>query len=351
MTYMQDNINEPFDPSTIDVEKKNMPVSSLIAMLENDVIDLSPAYQREADIWSSKKQSRLIESLLLKLPLPSMYFEYDKQSRKYVVVDGLQRLCAIKRFAVDKSLRLSGLEFLQDLYGGKEYDDLSFQDQLELGLEEITVNVLKAGTPDMAKFIIFKRLNSGGTDLVPQEIRNALYPGRGLNLLNDLADMPEFKAIGFKSKRMKDREVILRSLAFMLFGESYTGRMEVFLSTSQKKLNSLSNEELGLLSQRFRKAIERNSRLLGVRAFRKDLKRNSGPSASLFDLMTVELERLSDSAFDKLLTRREDFFKGLDSLLTNDKDFKDSIGSKSDRRYATDYRYRLMHDLIKQLSE
>ena len=132
MTNVQSNINEPFDPSTIDVEKKSMSITSLISMLENGVIDLAPAYQREANLWPPKKQSQLIESLLLKLPLPSMYFEYDKGRRKYVVVDGLQRLCAIQRFAVDKVLKLTGLEFLGDVYGGFGYEDLSFQDRLEL---------------------------------------------------------------------------------------------------------------------------------------------------------------------------------------------------------------------------
>ena len=350
MTYMQSNISEPFDPSTIDVEKKNMSVTSLISMLENGVIDLAPAYQREANLWPPIKQSQLIESLLLKLPLPSMYFEYDKGRRKYVVVDGLQRLCAIQRFAVDKVLKLTGLEVLEDVYGGLGYEDLSFQDRLELGLEEITVNILKAGTPDMAKFIIFKRLNSGGTDLVPQEICNALYPGAGLDLLNAISELPVFKSIGFKHKRMKDREVILRSLAFMKYGDQYSGRMESFLTESQKKLNALPEEELHKLSQKLQSSLLRNNLLFGDKAFRKDKSKNREPSASLFDVLTVEMSRLDSASFERLLSHKDDFTKGLEKLLMSDDEFKDSVGNKSDRRYATEYRYKMIRCLIDRFS-
>lgn len=323
-----------------------MSITSLISMLANDLIDLAPAYQREANLWTKKKQSQLIESLLLKLPLPSMYFEYDRVRRKYVVVDGLQRLCAIKRFAVDKDLKLIGLEFLQDIYEGKGYDDLSFQDQLELGLEEITVNILKAGTPDMAKFIIFKRLNSGGTDLVPQEIRNALYAGPGLELLNSLSELSEFKNIGFKAKRMKDREVILRSLSFMKFGDAYSGRMETFLTESQRQLNVLSREELYDLSQKFRTSLERNKLIFGNHAFRKDRLRRKEPSASLFDVLVVAMSRLDNEGFARLLSNRKDFLNEFEALLLKDDVFKESVGSKSDRRYATEYRYVKIQNLI-----
>ena len=202
----------------------------------------------------------------------------------------------------------------------------------------------------MAKFIIFKRLNSGGTDLVPQEIRNALYPGAGLDLLNAISELPVFKSIGFKHKRMKDREVILRSLAFMKYGDLYTGRMESFLTESQKKLNALPEEDLQELSQKLQSALLRNRLLFEKNAFRKDKSKNGEPSASLFDVLTVEMSRLDSASFERLLSHQDEFTNGLEKLLTSDDEFKDSVGNKSDRRYATEYRYRKIRSLIDQFS-
>ena len=116
------NITTPFSTKDIKVTNKIEIMSNLIKRLEFDEIDLNPDFQRNPDLWKRKKMSRLIESILLKLPLPVFYFDVSDPD-KWIVVDGLQRLSTIKKFIVDKKLRLSELEFLTTLEG-KKYDDL-----------------------------------------------------------------------------------------------------------------------------------------------------------------------------------------------------------------------------------
>ena len=93
-----DSITTPFNPNDIDVDISTVNLGSLIDQLENDEIDLQPDFQRATDVWSKIKKSRLIESIILGLPLPSFYFSEDPVSHKLSVIDGLQRICAIRDF-------------------------------------------------------------------------------------------------------------------------------------------------------------------------------------------------------------------------------------------------------------
>lgn len=340
-------ITHPFDPTSIDVEKKNMSVNSLITMLQNDIIDLSPAFQRNKNLWTSTRQSQLIESLLLKLPLPSMYFEYDNKLKKYIVIDGLQRLCSLKNFAVDNTLSLNGLEFLQKEFGGKKYSDLTFTEKLEIGLQEISVNILKGTTPESAKFIIFKRINSAGTSLTNQEIRNALYNGLSTEVLSELSENTIFRSIGFRSRRMEDQEIILRFMAFKINGyENYNGRMASFLTNTMILINDLTEREISEFKKSFLLAIERNIIIFEKNAFRLPDRRHRAPSGSLFDVMTVTMSEISDIEFNRLHDAKDDFNADFLKLVTEDEEFKSSVSNKSDRKSATRYRHETIKGLI-----
>ena len=94
----QGNLQGPFDPNEIDVDISVVNLGSLLEQLEYEEIDLKPEFQRSSDVWSKEKKSRLIESVLLGLPLPSFYFSEDPETGKLTIVDGLQRLCAFKDF-------------------------------------------------------------------------------------------------------------------------------------------------------------------------------------------------------------------------------------------------------------
>jgi hypothetical protein len=111
----------PFSTKDIKITNAIVLLPSLINRLKYHEI-VNPEFQRNANLWTNKQMSRLIESILLKLPLPVFYFDVSNPE-KWIIVDGLQRLSTIKRFFVDKKLVLNHLEFLTDL-NGKGYDDL-----------------------------------------------------------------------------------------------------------------------------------------------------------------------------------------------------------------------------------
>ena len=134
------------------------------------------------------------------------------------MIDGLQRLTALKRFIVDKDFKLKGLEFLTD-HEGKGYDELPRSFQRRIEESQITVYQVERGTAEEVKFTIFRRINTGGLPLTTQEIRHALNQGPATVLLKELVTYEEFlKAIdwGISDERQEQRELFLRFLAIRL---------------------------------------------------------------------------------------------------------------------------------------
>ena len=131
-------MEKPFNPSKIDITTKHLTIDLLIKRLKADPIeiDLAPAFQRKGDLWDDQKQSQLIESLLIKFPLPAFYFD-GSDNNKWLVVDGLQRLSSLRNFVILKKLKLQGLEFLNKLEGDG-FDDLPRNLQRQIEEAQIT---------------------------------------------------------------------------------------------------------------------------------------------------------------------------------------------------------------------
>lgn len=174
---------------------------------------LDPEWQRNY-VWSTPQASRLIESFLLNIPVPVIYFATTSDDQ-YEVIDGLQRLASTFRF-LDNRLKLSGLSILRHL-NGKKFKDLESRDQRKLRNSVLrTFELSKANSSDM-HFVVFERLNTGGTRLNEMEIRNCLYRGALNVTIKDLARNADFcKSVNEKTfvNRMKDRSFVLRFLAF-----------------------------------------------------------------------------------------------------------------------------------------
>ncbi|MGI9256778.1 MAG: DUF262 domain-containing protein, partial [Salinispira sp.] len=267
-------IQNPFDPNKIRVDPKNTQMDSLIKRMRNNEIDLSPNFQRNDNVWTPTAQSRLIESMLIKIPLPAFYLDATDDG-KWLVVDGLQRLTAIKKFVVDKTLILEGMEFLPNL-NGKKFNDVHRRFQRRIEETDIVMYLIQPGTPPQAKFDIFKRINTGGVPLSGQEIRHALNQGKITELLKELAESNEFKRAtdnGIQSKRMDDRDCVLRFFAFMLHPpEDYSAdSFDRFLNETMAQANAMDDEQLNELAQKFRRAMESAREIFGNVAFRKRL--------------------------------------------------------------------------------
>ncbi|MCI9137664.1 MAG: DUF262 domain-containing protein, partial [Lachnospiraceae bacterium] len=158
-----DSSIKPFNPSTIDIIMKPITLDSIVKRIENEEINMETEFQRKSGLWSEMKKSQLIESLLLKIPLPAFYFDESRED-SWLIIDGLQRLTALKEFMVDKSLKLEGLEFFLDL-NGCGFDDLPRVFTRRLEETSLVSFNIRAGTPENVKFNIFKRINTGSLEL------------------------------------------------------------------------------------------------------------------------------------------------------------------------------------------
>lgn len=290
-------ITEPFSPSDIRIYTPPMNLGDLIDMIKEGWIEFDADYQRKDNLWDDGKQSRLIESALLGLRFPAFYFE-EVTKRKWRIIDGLQRCSAIRNFCVDRTLELSELEFL-DL-NGKRFDEFNFELRREIRMLPVTVNLLQQGTPDRVKYILFKRLNTGGLDLNPQEIRNAMYQGPAIDLVKHMARIPEFlEATGNKipTRRKQSQDFVSRFIAFYLSGyKNYVPDIERFINYEMERINKrwYSQDRLDEMIQNFAEAMTMSHEVFKNNAFRKINRADKwGPiNKALFETVAVTFARL-----------------------------------------------------------
>ncbi|MCK4763229.1 MAG: DUF262 domain-containing protein [Candidatus Aminicenantes bacterium] len=305
--------------------------------------------------------SRLIESVLVRFPLPSFYFDAGNDDR-WLVVDGLQRLCTFKRFVVDcekeyrdnpedKPLKLVGLEFLDD-YKGLTFDKLPHNMQRRLKEFQITAYLIKPGTPEEVKYSIFYRINTGGLILSAQEIRHALNQGgHATAYLKEVAGTIAFKEIvNVSPKRMQDRELVLRHLAFRLHPyETYKPSMKSFLNETMKELNGISRERLEELKKEFLSSLKVSEYLFDKHVFSKSLanpkKIKLSLNRALFEVLTVFLAEMSKEEKEKLLAQKEEFVAQFKMLL-EDSTFDRSITSATADRLQVMNRFEKIKKLI-----
>lgn len=341
----------PFDPNDIDVDISTVNLGSLLEQLEYDEIDLKPEFQRSSDVWSAVKKSRLIESILLGLPLPSFYFSEDSTSNKLIIVDGLQRLCALKDFWIDRKLRLEGMQFLTHLEG-LSFSDMDRTQIRRIKSMKVTLNTLRKSTPTKVKFVIFQRVNTAGEPLKPQEMRNALYQGNATKLLRELADSDSFKRVTggrIKEKRMADCDFINRFLAFYLRREEYNGELDTFLNDTLGIINKMNDTEIERIKQVFNRAMNVCYQLLGDKAFRRP---NPDVPDQFFKINKAIYEVLSVSIAEmsvdnqEILINNKDVFKNLMYELFNNVDFKKSVTLGTAKITQVDFRFSSVENLI-----
>lgn len=316
---------EPFDPKRIEIVTKAITVDLLLSRLQHDELTLQPDFQR-ASVWNLSAKSRLIESMLIRLPLPLFYFDAS-DDEDWQTVDGLQRVTAIKEFVIDQSYSLQNLEFLSDLEG-LTFDGLSRAFQRRISETLLQVSLIQSGTPEGVKFNLFKRINTGGMPLSAQEIRHALNQGPASELLKELAESPEFRAAtagGVRPARMGDRELVLRFLAFSRSGvDGYnTTDFDLFLHQEMEQLNR--EKDFKLLARRFLEAMNLSRDVLGEHAFRKvfsvDQDYRHPINKALFDAWSVGFANLTSEQKRLAPTKRDDIFRGYADLIADDEQF------------------------------
>ncbi len=265
-------------------------VHELLRRIEKNQMVLTPDFQRDF-VWDELKQSRLIESVLMRIPLPVMYLAEDDKG-KLIVVDGLQRISTFWRFVHDDLALRIDKEGLK----GKKFSDLDARLQNRVEDTQLTLYVIDAKVDDRVRLDIFERVNSG-EPLTRQQMRNCIYNGPGTRWLAERALSPRFARLfspGLRdafSKAMRDREIINRFAAFSVLGpDKYRGDMDQFIGNSLRKLNAMTDAERDELTQLFERGLENNWIVFEKLSFRRhdvpDAK-NTRFNVALFDVMCI----------------------------------------------------------------
>jgi hypothetical protein len=305
------SIKQPFDPKKIQVNIQQLTLDGIIKRIKYEEIDLATPFQRAAGLWKDQEQSRLIESILIRFPLPAFYFD-GSDDNHWLVVDGLQRLSTLRRFVLTGELRLTGMEYLKQ-FEGCTFEELPRPMQRALEEAQITAYIIKPGTPEQVKFNLFKRINTAGLTLRPQEIRHALNQGIPANFVAELAARPAFKlatAGSVDPRRMDDRDFVMRFVAFYLTPYSnYQPDLDTFLNTQMGGLAKQSPQQLQVLAADFERALQLAHDIFAKQAFRKMTTlgaRGLNPiNKALFESWAVSLSRLNTEQGALLVARRQ----------------------------------------------
>ncbi len=254
-----------------------------------------PDYQR-GYVWRIEQASKLIESFLVGLPIPQVFLYVD-DDHKLLVIDGQQRITSIAYFfdgffggedaGTRKVFRLSGLSD-KSPFEGKTFDDLDASTQRKLKgapLRAINIRQLKPESDNSSVYQIFERLNTGGTPLKSQEIRNAVYRGAFNELLKDFNRIPEWrKLLGKKipDKHMRDVELLLRVFALTYYRSRFDGKMKDFLSSCMYMNRDAKSSPVDDFSKAFRVTVKQLATKLPSDPFRRRGPINSAMLEAVF---------------------------------------------------------------------
>jgi len=272
------------------------PVDSLVKrVLAGDII--VPKFQR-GYVWSLKEASRFVESLLLGLPVPSIFLSKERDSQQLLVIDGQQRLLTLRYFyegiwpLTRKEFSLKGVT---SKFERETYRSLSQDDKRRLNDSIIHAIVIRQEQPsddDSSIYHIFERLNTSGVSLTPQEIRAAIYHGPFSDLLKDLNLVNPWREIyGPVNKIMRDQELILRFLALFFNASDYSRPMKGFLNSFMGKHRNLSHISADEMISKFVPTIQIIYDCIGNRALRLARVLN----AAVFDAVMVGMARRLNS--------------------------------------------------------
>ncbi|MCY2965994.1 MAG: DUF262 domain-containing protein [Planctomycetota bacterium] len=334
----------PIDTLLIRTETRT--VFDVVRRIRGGGFVMNPDFQRDF-VWPPEKQSKLIESVLMRIPLPVFYLAENKKGQT-VVVDGLQRLSTFESFLGDKvSLHLPEQESLHR----RKFTNLSEKLQNRIEDCQLVLYIIDSKVPERAKLDIFERVNSG-EPLTRQQMRNCLYMGPATNWLKTEAKTDLFvRATGesLDAGKMRDREFVNRFCAFRLVGfNEYRKDMDAFLARSLELMNELSEEQLNDLSRQFRLALENNFALFDRHAFRKHQPHQSelNPiNASLWDVMTTGLARYPTN----VVSRKADNFRERFFTLLDDEEFNSAITYSPNSTKCVRRRFELGETLFREV--
>jgi len=357
-TEESEGIREMFlKAKEVDIQMTQWPIFTLKFYLETNTIRFSADYQRLPDLWDKTKKSRLIESILLRLPLPAFYLDEKKDEKGsvyYEVVDGLQRISTFRHFFIgEESLKLQNLEYLGLELNGKTFKNLSPEHQNRILAFNITAYIIKDGCPPEIKYNLFKRINTGGLVLKDQEIRNALNSGKAVDFIKKLADLECFKratSYAVPNKRSEDCDFVNRFVAFYLNREEYRPDMGSFLNAALLEIKKMPIEKLAKIEADFIQAMETAWAIFEKYAFRKRYNkedtRKKPINKALFEALSVCLAQITPTEAKKLILAKEKLKDDFIPICNKD-EFETAVSRATGDKQNVKIRYQMLTAIIK----
>ena len=330
------------------IRTENRTVFEIVRRIQREMFIMDPEFQRDF-VWNADKQSKLIESVLMRIPLPVFYIA-ERDDGKVVVVDGLQRLTTFLKFVTDGfRLRLPG----QPDLNGRSFSELEYRLQNRIEDCNLTLYIIDSKAPERARLDIFERVNSG-EPLSRQQMRNCLYLGESTRFLRREAETPLFLEVtsgSLNRSSMRDREFINRFCGFSLLDiKQYRGDMDLFLSQTLREMNRMNQSGLHNLSHQLQNGLSNNFELFGTYSFRKHTRqhriqksRHNPINASLWDVMCtgLSLYSLNDIKLKKSALLSEFY------LLLKDEEFQSTITLSTNQTSKVTGRFEIANRMIK----
>jgi hypothetical protein len=336
LSNIEEISNEGIRPDKKLVEIEKIKIKQGIIALKNIItriqynevnMDTDSYFQRKKGLWSTEIKSRFIEALIVKQPIPAFYFDTTNND-KWLIVDGLQRLSAIKEFVLEKGnpLKLTDLYYLPKEFNNKTFDELDRASQRNIEEFEIVAYNIENPTPDEVKYKIFRSINTSALSLTNQEIRHALNQGIPSKWVAKYAEIPIFKKTIPLSEnsidRMDDRELALRYLAFRIIPYvDYRPTITEFLDDAMTKIYRVSEDKLKIYLHDFGEALFAIDRIFNSSAYRKSMfgVDNDKFTNILFEILTHNFSLLTDNQREILINKKINFETHIKKLGNNEK--------------------------------
>ncbi|MGE3412591.1 MAG: DUF262 domain-containing protein [Dehalococcoidia bacterium] len=331
-------------------------LGTLADLVEQGAIDLSPGYQRRFR-WDAVRQSLLIESFLMNVPVPPIFLNEDAYGN-YSVIDGKQRLTAIRAFLEDE-LTLAGLNVFGEL-NGRKFSTLPAKLQSALRTRPTlrSMIILRQSDEDV-KSLVFHRLNTGGQRLNAQEVRNNAYPGPLNDLIVGLSGDPRFhRLLRIKNldksviyREMRDVEFVLRFLAFQQNWQTFSGGMERHMDRYMEDNQFMAEQMRSDAKRSFMAAIDKVEAAFDGHAFQRWVPtRNQWRQQVLAALYDAQMFGLQEFSVDDLAPRRDSLVEGLKGLFS-EPEFRGAVDSATNTPGSFRRRVRLMRDMVARAIE
>lgn len=335
---------------TVFVRKDQRTVGEIITRIRKGRYKLDPEFQRDY-VWNINQQVRLIESSLMRIPLPVLYVAEDVDGR-IIVVDGLQRLTTFFKYINDEfSLKNIGSNDPDDLIRDKKFSQLPIHLQERIEDTQLTLYILDSKAPERARLDIFERVNSG-VPLTRQQMRNCLYSGPATKFLKEASNsLPFIQAVTpaqSMNKTMRDREIINRFCAFYINSiDDYKGEMEDYLAEALLKINDMPQHDIDTMMIDFIKSMSLNFKIFGKNSFRKSIfvrnyNQRTVLNVSLFDAISTcfalnwsNLEKVDYKLLENKLI-----------FLLKYPPFEDSITLSTNNTHKIKYRHQLVNKIF-----